>query len=217
MIFSGNSLSAFGRTALSNVGGSRTPQRESLRPVDPTDPLKDPTSSEYRELRELVSRDREVRQHEQAHVAAGGPYVRGGASFSYQQGPDGQRYATGGEVSIDTAPIPDDPAATIRKMQVVRSAALAPAEPSAQDRRVAAEAAQAAAQARADLAEEQRETRETSMGNRGEPDAPVEEASEPEVAPTPARAQSALASYRDPAINGNVDHSDRGPGLDLMA
>lgn len=117
--------------------------------------LNDPASSEYRELQRLKARDREVRAHEQAHQAAGGQYIQGGMSFSYQKGPDGRSYAVGGEVSIDTAKVPNDPQATLRKMQVVQAAALAPAEPSAQDRAVAAQAAQAAAQARQELAQQQ--------------------------------------------------------------
>jgi len=40
--------------------------------------------------------------------------------------------------AIDVAAVEGDPAATIDKMDVVKAAALAPAEPSAQDRRVAA-------------------------------------------------------------------------------
>ena len=45
-----------------------------------------------------------------------------------------------------------DPAATIQKMQQVRSAALAPAEPSSQDMSVAAKASRLESQARAELA-----------------------------------------------------------------
>ncbi|MEM6825981.1 MAG: putative metalloprotease CJM1_0395 family protein, partial [Pseudomonadota bacterium] len=64
----------------------------------------------------------------------------GEPSYSYQTGPDGRQYAVGGEVPIDVSPVPDDPEATIAKMDVVKRAALAPAEPSTADRRVAAEA-----------------------------------------------------------------------------
>lgn len=53
----------------------------------------------------------------------------------------------GGEVSIDTSP-ESDPEDTIRKAQMIRQAALAPAEPSGQDRRAAAAAAQMAMKAR---------------------------------------------------------------------
>lgn len=98
---------------------------------------------------QLKATDRAVRAHEAAHIAAGGSYVSGAASYTYQVGPDGQRYAVGGEVSIDTSP-EATPAATIRKMETVRAAALAPADPSATDRAVAASAAQVAAQARAE-------------------------------------------------------------------
>ncbi|MCL2182009.1 MAG: hypothetical protein FWB85_00885 [Chitinispirillia bacterium] len=102
---------------------------------------------------ELEVRDAEVRAHEQAHVSVGGAYVRGGASYEYESGPDRKRYAVGGEVHIDASPVHDNPEATIQKMQVVRAAALAPAGPSGQDRAVAASAARAEGEARAELSE----------------------------------------------------------------
>jgi len=111
------------------------------------------SEEEQKMISELRSRDQEVRNHEQAHIAAGGAHVHGGASYSYQSGPDGKQYAIGGEVSIDTSVVKGNPAATIAKMQAVRSAALAPASPSGQDRAVAAAAAQVETQARADLSE----------------------------------------------------------------
>lgn len=123
-------------------GNSSTDKREAL---------KDPNSPESKQLEELKARDREVRTHEQAHLAAAGQYARGGPSYSYQQGPDGKRYAVGGEVKIDTSPVPGDPEATIRKAQQVRRAALAPAEPSSTDRAVASQASAMAAQAQAEL------------------------------------------------------------------
>ena len=106
---------------------------------------------EQAEIRELATRDREVRAHEQAHMAVGGQYA-GGVSYDYSRGPDGRLYATGGSVSIDISPVAGDPAATISKMQQVQRAALAPAEPSGQDRVVAAQAAQLIAQARSEIA-----------------------------------------------------------------
>lgn len=112
------------------------------------------TDEEKKEVEELKKRDMEVRSHEQAHVAAGGAYVRGGPSFSYQTGPDGNKYAVGGEVSIDTSSVSGDPEATIRKMQVVRKAALAPASPSSTDRSVAAAASQKMNAARMELTKE---------------------------------------------------------------
>ncbi|HNW34138.1 MAG TPA: putative metalloprotease CJM1_0395 family protein [Candidatus Ozemobacteraceae bacterium] len=109
-------------------------------------------------INELKTADREVRDHEAAHVAAGGNYVRGGANFTYTTGPDGKRYATGGEVTIDTSPVPNDPQATVTKMETVRRAALAPAEPSGQDRQVASSAAREEGAAQLELSAKSRET-----------------------------------------------------------
>jgi hypothetical protein len=108
---------------------------------------------EQQEIQQLKSRDQEVRAHEQAHAAIGGRYA-GAPSYSYEQGPDGKQYAVAGEVQIDIAPVPGDPQATVQKMQQVRSAALAPAEPSAADRRIAAQAAQQQVQAQAELVQQ---------------------------------------------------------------
>ena len=114
------------------------------------------TEDEEREVKELKQRDREVKAHEQAHKAAGGRYA-GAANYTYTNGPDNRRYATGGEVSIDVSPIPDDPQATIRKMDIVKRAALAPAEPSAADRSVHAQATQNQSKARQDIISEKTE------------------------------------------------------------
>jgi len=108
---------------------------------------------EQTEVRELKARDQEVKTHEQAHAAVGGRYA-GAPSYSYELGPDGTQYAVGGEVSIDISPVAGDPQATVQKMQQVRAAALAPAEPSSADRRIAAEAAQRQIQAQAELVQQ---------------------------------------------------------------
>lgn len=117
----------------------------------PTSGISQLSSDESQQVAELKSRDQEVRTHEMAHVMVGGSLVRKGASYQYQTGPDGQRYAVGGEVSIDSSAVSGDPSATIRKMEQVKRAALAPAEPSSQDRAVAAAAAQTEAAARLEL------------------------------------------------------------------
>jgi hypothetical protein len=114
---------------------------------------KELSADEKKQVEQLKSVDREVRAHESAHVGAGGGVVKGGASFQYQSGPDGQQYAVGGEVSIDASPVKGNPQATIQKMQMVIRAALAPAQPSGQDRSVAASASQAMAQAQQELTE----------------------------------------------------------------
>lgn len=107
-------------------------------------------------IRALQSRDTEVRNHERAHQAVGGE-LASAPTYSFTRGPDGQRYAVSGEVKIDVAEVPGDPAATYEKMARVRRAALAPAEPSTQDRQVAAMAAQKMTEAQAELAQQQRD------------------------------------------------------------
>jgi hypothetical protein len=134
--------------------------------------------SEQQEIESLKQRDQEVRAHEQAHAAVGGQYA-GSPQYEFQTGPDGQRYAVGGEVSID---IGEEPTAeqTLRKMQQVKAAALAPAEPSPQDLRVATEATQKAFEARNEITERRRdelaEVRREAQGDErfdvGEPEVP---------------------------------------------
>lgn len=114
------------------------------------------STEELAQVRELQQRDREVRSHEQTHIAAAGGHA-GGARYSYQTGPDGRQYAVGGEVSIDTSKVPGNPEATIQKAQTVRRAALAPASPSGTDRAVAAAASQMEAQARTEKSKEKEE------------------------------------------------------------
>ncbi|MBU0665408.1 MAG: catalase [Proteobacteria bacterium] len=95
--------------------------------------------AELRQVQQLQQRDAEVRTHEQAHLSAAGQYASGGPSFSYQTGPNGKRYAVGGSVPIDIGK-ESTPTATIMKMRTVKRAALAPANPSAADRQIAARA-----------------------------------------------------------------------------
>jgi len=123
--------------------------QESLKAVK--SPL-DLTDEERKIVTELKKRDQEVRRHERAHTAAAGPY--GGLPvYDLQQGPDGRLYAVGGEVAIDVKPL-KDPAATIAKAESVIRAALAPANPSAQDHSVAAQARQLKAEAVVELNKE---------------------------------------------------------------
>lgn len=119
---------------------------------------KELTPEEQKRVEELKRIDAKVRAHEMAHLAAGGGLVRGGASYTYEIGPDGKQYAVGGEVKIDMSVNPDDPEGAIQKMQQVRRAALAPADPSPQDRSVAQQASNIEAQMRAKLMEEKAKT-----------------------------------------------------------
>ena len=114
------------------------------------------TPAEQSQVASLQTRDAQVRAHEAAHIAAGSGVVSGGASFSYQRGPDGRLYAVGGEVPIATSG-GDTPEETIATAQKIRTAALAPADPSPQDYKVAATASLMEARARQELAVERRE------------------------------------------------------------
>ncbi|MDR1367370.1 MAG: hypothetical protein LBJ76_01450 [Candidatus Accumulibacter sp.] len=114
------------------------------------------TPEQQREIQKLKQTDQEVRRHEQAHMAVGGSLIKGGPSYTYQMGPDKRRYAIGGEVSIDTSP-GKTPEETIPKAQHIRATALAPADPSPQDRSVAAQANQMESEAQIELAQIERE------------------------------------------------------------
>ncbi len=158
MVTPAGSLQVFdGLAALAGVSSraiARRPLFEIAPPPEPWRPEQDHvelspeaheatvlSEQERKEVEQLREQDREVRIHEQAHKVAAGPH--GGAiSFTYTTGPDGKRYAIAGEVAIDVSPVEGDREATLRKMQQIQSAALAPAEPSAADRRIAAQAQQ---------------------------------------------------------------------------
>ncbi len=106
---------------------------------------------EQRQLASLEASDREVRAHEQAHLSTAGGLASGPASFTYRRGPNGVNYAVGGEVpiSVRKGQTPEETLAIARKIQ---AAALAPAQPSQQDRNIAAVAGQMALDAATELA-----------------------------------------------------------------
>ncbi len=110
------------------------------------------TDDEQSEVEQLKARDTEVRTHEQAHQSAGGSYA-GSPQYEYKTGPDGNKYITDGHVNIDIGK-ESTPEKTIEKMRTVISAAHAPAEPSGQDLKVAAEAQQKMSEAQQELSEE---------------------------------------------------------------
>lgn len=115
------------------------------------------TPAQQAQVAKLQQTDREVRAHEAAHLAAGNGVVTSGARYEYAVGPDGKRYAIGGEVSIDTGK-EDEPRANIDKGGRIQRAAMAPAEPSSQDYRVAAVGAQMVADGYRDLRIQTRES-----------------------------------------------------------
>ena len=110
---------------------------------------------EERLVRDLQSRDSEVRAHEAAHQAAGGG-MTGAASYTYQQGPDGKMYAIGGEVSI-TMKSGSTPEETIANARQIAAAAMAAGNPSPQDYAVASSARVMEMKAQQQLTREQQE------------------------------------------------------------
>ncbi len=97
------------------------------------------------QIAKLKQTEEKVKAHEAAHKAVGGN-LASSASYSYTRGPDGQSYITGGEVQIDMSD-GRTPQETVSRMQQVIRAALAPSDPSGQDRAVAAAAASRMAEA----------------------------------------------------------------------
>jgi len=137
------------RGEVSDSGNEENPEQEAVEKQEQAQELAD-----QQEIKSLQSRDREVRAHEQAHAAVGG-VATGSPSYTFEVGPDGKKYAVEGEVSVDLSPVKGNPRATITKMQKVYNAALAPANPSIQDTRVANRAAQLIAQAQSELLSQQ--------------------------------------------------------------
>ena len=125
-------------------------------------PLKKLTPEEEAEVRKLSQRDQEVKAHEQAHVAASGG-LAGAPKYEYQTGPDGRQYAVGGEVSISRSGS-SNPDQAIMEAEAVKRGALAPAQPSSQDRAVAARAEADIRQLQTKKAQEGREEVEGSEG-----------------------------------------------------
>ena len=102
------------------------------------------------QISKLKARDTQVHQHEQAHLSAAAGLDVSSASFTYERGPNGVNYAVAGDVRIDTSP-GHTPEETLARAEMIRNAALAPADPSAVDRSVAAKAQNMAQQARLDI------------------------------------------------------------------
>jgi len=144
--------------------------------------------AQTREISQLQRRDQEVKAHELAHATTGGS-LTGAPSYTYETGPDGKRYAVEGEVSVDLSTVKGNPEATIAKMQKVHAAALAPANPSVQDAKIAANAAQIILQAQSEIL--------TSQAN---------ESAQAKI--TDSNANTALAQDKQGALNKNNPERD---------
>ena len=163
------SVSTTNTSQTTRPGGSENPQPATQNPnqtpsqndnsVDESAEQRQREQAVEQVLVQLRARDQEVRTHEQAHLSAAGPYATSGIQYVYQTGPDGQKYAIGGSVGIDTSAVAGDPEATLQKARVVQRAALAPAQPSGQDMKVAAQASQMMMQAQVEIQLQQAEAR----------------------------------------------------------
>lgn len=126
---------------------TKTTESSASKKTETTETL---TTSQKALILQLQATDSAVKAHERAHISAGGGVIRSGATFVYQEAPDKKLYAIGGEVSIDTSE-ESSPQETIQKMQIVRTAALAPSDPSSTDYQVAATASMLQMQARLEV------------------------------------------------------------------
>ncbi|MDR3352453.1 MAG: hypothetical protein LBO00_05505 [Zoogloeaceae bacterium] len=150
-------------TSAQDAQETETDAQENRRPQDTQDDL---AEEERREVEELKTTDRKVRQHEQMHIAAGQGLITSGPSYEFTTGPDGQRYVVGGEVGIDTSK-GRTPEETLRRAARIRAAALAPPDPSPQDRSVAAKAGQMQMEAAQEIAQQQMEKAKGASGTEG--------------------------------------------------
>nr|WP_321312107.1 putative metalloprotease CJM1_0395 family protein [uncultured Campylobacter sp.] len=121
---------------------------------------------EQRMVTELQAADTNVRAHEAAHMAAGGG-LTSPASYTYERGPDNKMYAVAGEVGISTGE-GNTPQESLNKAQTIRRAALAPADPSPQDLKVAAQAASMEMSARAQIMQEKMAQNSQNTNNSNE-------------------------------------------------
>lgn len=124
---------------------------------------KELTAEQQQEVQKLKLIDSEVKAHEQAHLAAAAGISASAPSYTYQEGPDGKKYAVGGEVSVSFSK-GNDPEENISKAETMRAAALAPADPSSQDMAVAQQAEQIIAEAEQQLAEKKQEETSKDSG-----------------------------------------------------
>ena len=139
--------------SLIRVSNEQNNDQKTSRTSEKVEQKDELSTSEKAQVAKLQTIDQKVKEHEAAHIGAGGSVIKSGANFSYTKGPDNQLYATGGEVSIDTSS-EATPEETIAKMQLIRAAALAPADPSGTDYKVASTASLLEMKARLELSQE---------------------------------------------------------------
>lgn len=87
-----------------------------------------------RVLERFKNKDSEIRVHEQLHASLGTTTTP--ISYSYQMGPDGKLYATGGHVRFDTS-MPSNPVEAKLKLDELQKASSAPERLSGADSSIA--------------------------------------------------------------------------------
>lgn len=122
------------------------------------------------EVKNLQLTEKEVIAHEQAHKSVGRDLV-GPASYTYTDSPDNRRYIDGGEVPINSKE-GSTLEETLNILERVKVAALAPADPSPQDLRVATSATAQIQQKRGEITQERYE--ELTTDEQEEPFADVD-------------------------------------------
>lgn len=191
----------------SQTGQTGTPDRAAASPdagatTQPGEKKLD--KDQEAQVAKLKQVDRSVRAHEQAHAATGGS-MAGAPSYHYTTGPDGNQYAIGGEVPISVPGVSSkNPEASIQQLRQVIAAATAPADPSSQDRAVAAQAQAAIATAQAEAAKQAADKTKAALGNGGDDqaktDAAAAETPTPQiVGPKPVSPDSGTAKSGDAA------------------
>lgn len=121
----------------SNFGGNDRLQSTSNK-------LESLSTDQLKSVKKKREFDKALTKHEEDHHQVAADLARSGPLYETEVGEDGLEYRKSGKVMIDTGN-EEDPERTVKKMQQVRAAALAPdgnqlAPLSEQDKKVAAEA-----------------------------------------------------------------------------
>ena len=166
------------------------------------------SQEEQRIVTELQAADTNVRAHEAAHMAAGGG-LTSPASYTYERGPDNKMYAVAGEVGISTGE-GNTPQESLNKAQTIRRAALAPADPSPQDLKVAAQAASMEMSARAQIMQEKMAQNSQNTNNSNETSGDAVNSAENSVENS--NVNSAENSNTNSTENSNVNSAENSTG-----
>lgn len=113
------------------------------------------TQQERLEVQRLQRTERSVHEHERAHQRAARDLAVSSPNYRYERGPDGKKYAVGGEVNIDASLVGAEASETVEKALRIQRAALAPNDPSPKDLQAATKARIVESKAHRKLAREE--------------------------------------------------------------